>query len=57
MNTEWHRKNKMPTKATEKERLAWHLEHRRECGCRPIPERLAAFAERNRKETEKVCDS
>jgi hypothetical protein len=30
----------MPEGATEKQRLEWHIEHARECGCRPFPARL-----------------
>ena len=37
MNAEWHRKNRMPARATLRQRTKWHLEHARECGCRPIP--------------------
>jgi hypothetical protein len=44
MNTEWHRRNKMPANATEQQRLAWHVEHQKHCQCRPMPKRLAALA-------------
>ncbi|HEX6574410.1 MAG TPA: hypothetical protein VF042_05515 [Gemmatimonadaceae bacterium] len=27
----------MPERATSAQRVTWHLEHARECGCRPIP--------------------
>ena len=37
MNKEWHSRNRMPERATLKQRVRWHLEHARECGCRPIP--------------------
>ena len=37
MNTEWHEKNRMPDRATLRQRTRWHLEHARECGCRPMP--------------------
>jgi len=43
MNAQWHARNKMPTKATAKQRLAWHLDHQRHCGCRPIPASLPAL--------------
>jgi HEAT repeat protein len=33
----------MPRNATPEQRLAWHLDHQRHCGCRPIPSRLAAL--------------
>jgi len=32
----------MPTSATEKERLQWHVDHARECDCRPIPNSILA---------------
>ena len=37
INKEWHEKNKMPEKATEEQRIEWHLEHVKYCACRPIP--------------------
>ena len=42
VNREWHEKNKMPAGTTEKERIAWHLEHTAHCACRPFPEGLVA---------------
>jgi hypothetical protein len=30
----------MPEKATERERIEWHVEHSKLCGCRPVPEGL-----------------
>lgn len=30
----------MPPHATLDERIQWHLEHRRHCSCRGIPEKL-----------------
>jgi hypothetical protein len=30
----------MPARATLLQRVKWHLEHARECGCRPIPEKI-----------------
>jgi hypothetical protein len=37
MNREWHEGHKMPEKATEQQRIEWHIEHAQACGCRPIP--------------------
>ena len=37
MNADWHQNNRMPARATTSQRMKWHLEHARECGCRPIP--------------------
>jgi hypothetical protein len=40
-NRTWHEKNRMPAKATLEQRMRWHLEHRKQCSCRPIPAKLA----------------
>jgi len=40
INAEWHRNNRMPKNATTEQRIAWHLEHRKHCDCRPIPKKL-----------------
>ena len=42
LNKEWHLTNRMPRNATIEERIAWHLEHSKNCGCRPIPDKLKA---------------
>ena len=42
LNRAWHEKNRMPARPTIDQRIRWHLEHRKHCGCRPIPEKLAA---------------
>jgi hypothetical protein len=42
MNERWHAENKLHPNAPLSARAQWHLEHRRECGCRPIPEKLFA---------------
>jgi hypothetical protein len=43
LNKEWHEAHVMPPKATTEQRIAWHLEHQKNCACRPIPPRLAAL--------------
>jgi len=40
LNKEWHLKHPMPKSATLDQRIAWHLEHKKICGCRDIPEKL-----------------
>jgi hypothetical protein len=40
INREWHLKNKMPTNPSFEERVHWHIEHQKNCNCRPVPERL-----------------
>lgn len=42
MNREWHLHHKMPASATEQQRVQWHLEHTRNCACRPFPLGLLA---------------
>ncbi|MET3926158.1 hypothetical protein [Devosia sp. 2618] len=38
INRAWHEAHRLPTNAKLDERIAWHLEHARECGCREMPE-------------------
>lgn len=42
-NKAWHAKNRMPPKATLKQRAAWHLRHREHCGCREMPKTVIAY--------------
>jgi hypothetical protein len=42
LNRDWHEAHPMPRNPTIDQRIAWHLEHERECACRPIPPRLRA---------------
>lgn len=39
-NKDWHQENPMPKNPTEEERIQWHVNHHRECNCRPIPKDL-----------------
>jgi len=43
VNAAWHRAHRLPSHATAAARLAWHLQHERACGCRPMPAPLAAI--------------
>jgi hypothetical protein len=36
-NKLWHAANRMPVNAKAEQRIEWHLEHFKRCGCRPIP--------------------
>lgn len=36
INSTWHAKNMMPKKATLDDRVKWHLEHSKNCNCRPL---------------------
>src|SRR5262245_31424714 len=43
INRRWHEQNRMPRSATERQRIAWHVEHVANCGCRPIPKGVVAI--------------
>ncbi|HLB36133.1 MAG TPA: hypothetical protein VJL31_06160 [Gemmatimonadales bacterium] len=40
LNAAWHLKHPMPPKATIEQRIRWHVQHAKQCGCRPVPEKL-----------------
>lgn len=40
INKRWHLNHVMPKNPTLRQRIAWHEEHAKECGCRPVPEEL-----------------
>jgi hypothetical protein len=40
MNREWHKQHKMPSGATAEQRVEWHLDHAKNCACRPFPQGL-----------------
>jgi len=40
LNVSWHEKHPMPKNAALQQRIAWHLEHYKNCDCRDIPETL-----------------
>jgi hypothetical protein len=40
MNAAWHAANRLPTRSTLDQRIAWHLAHAKACGCREIPAKL-----------------
>ena len=42
INKEWHQLHPMPKNATIEQRIQWHLEHIKHCGCRDIPGKLKA---------------
>ncbi|MGA2460147.1 MAG: hypothetical protein ABSF82_01855 [Candidatus Bathyarchaeia archaeon] len=47
MNKEWHEKNQMPKNPTLEQRMKWHVEHQKRCGCRPIPTALLKQMKKN----------
>jgi hypothetical protein len=38
----WHRDHRLPARASLEQRVAWHLEHAKQCGCRPMPASVVA---------------
>jgi len=40
INKIWHEENPMPKKITPEQKLQWHVNHFRECGCREIPDKI-----------------
>jgi len=42
LNKEWHLAHRMPANANLDQRIKWHLEHSKHCGCRPIPDKIKA---------------
>jgi len=36
INAEWRRANKMPKNPNPEQRIKWHLEHAKNCSCRPL---------------------
>jgi hypothetical protein len=40
MNAQWHEANPMPKNPTVEQRIRWHLAHKVQCACRPIPAKL-----------------
>jgi hypothetical protein len=40
INAAWHKRHPMPKNPTVEQRIAWHLEHQKQCACRPIPFKL-----------------
>jgi hypothetical protein len=47
-NRHWHEEHRMGMGASLDDRVRWHLEHARVCGCRPIPEPILKEIERRR---------
>ena len=36
INAKWHLKNKMPKNPTLDQKVKWHLDHAKNCTCRPL---------------------
>jgi len=37
LNEKWHNENVMPKNPTMEQRVKWHMEHAKNCGCREMP--------------------
>ncbi|MFA4996158.1 MAG: hypothetical protein WC536_03405 [Patescibacteria group bacterium] len=48
INKEWHLANKMPKNPTLEHRMEWHIEHAKNCFCRPMPEKIAEEIKKRR---------
>ena len=48
INSKWHDSHKMPSHPTIDQRMNWHTEHVRNCGCRPIPKKLLAQSKKKK---------
>ena len=49
INRSWHGKNRMLKNPSLEERITWHLEHSKNCSCRPIPEKILAEIKKREK--------
>jgi len=46
VNKQWHEENRLAPGASFDERVRWHLEHAKACGCRPVPPKVLEEIER-----------
>jgi len=53
-NTEWHQKHMLPKKSSLQEKVSWHLDHAKHCGCTRIPVYLLKIMIK-KKERERVA--
>lgn len=47
LNREWHKSHRMPKKPTLEQRIAWHIEHSKNCSCRKMPSDLIEKIQNN----------
>ncbi len=40
INKNWHKANPIPPRPSLNQKIQWHTDHARECGCRPIPSKI-----------------
>jgi len=51
LNADWHRRHPMPPKPTLEERVRWHVEHQKQCGCRQMPKTVRDALRKRPRET------
>jgi len=51
LNRRWHEKNRMPKNPSLEERIKWHVEHSKNCRCRPISEKILTEIKKRSKKT------
>lgn len=57
INREWHESNRMPKNPTDDQRIQWHIEHAKNCSCRPIPQGVIKLMQEKGIEMPKECKS
>ncbi|MEK7637615.1 MAG: hypothetical protein AAB402_04505 [Patescibacteria group bacterium] len=40
INAAWHARHHMPKNPTLQQRVVWHIQHTKHCGCRDVPESI-----------------
>ena len=50
LNRDRHLANKMPKNPALEQRIAWHIEHSKNCACRAMPESIQAVIKQMKKE-------
>ena len=48
-NAGWHAAHRMEKNATVAQRVRWHQQHAKHCGCRPVPQRFLAEMEKRKR--------
>ncbi|MGA2803184.1 MAG: hypothetical protein ABSF89_02165 [Acidimicrobiales bacterium] len=46
LNRSWHEQHRLETKESLDDRVRWHMEHAKVCGCREIPPPVSEEIER-----------
>jgi len=49
INASWHKRHRMPKNPTPAQRIEWHLEHEKQCRCRPMPSTILELIAEHRR--------